>query len=77
MSKDWKQFFKPLWMHRSDGREPQGFLPDSFLSSQLQHVRPLGSHAATAPMATFLEKQPIERLFDIDERLRSYYGVAF
>lgn len=77
MSKDWKQFFKPLWMHRSDAQESDGFLPEPFLSAQLQYLRPIGSHAATTPIETFLETQPVERLFDLDERLRSYYGLAF
>lgn len=77
MSKDWKQFFKPLWMHRPESQEPHGFSPESFLSAQLQCLRPPGSHAATTPMGDFLETQPVERLFDLDERLRSYHGLAF
>ena len=76
MSKDWKPFFKPFWMHRPKGQGPQGFSPDSFLSAQLQYLRPPGSDAAATPMETFLETQPVERLFDLDERLRSYHGLT-
>lgn len=79
MSTDWKRFFKFLGereLGRDNGGEPV-FLPEDFLNRQTQFIRPRSGNATAEAVEDFLQRVPAERLFDIDERLRSYQGVAF
>lgn len=79
MSTDWKRFFKFLGTQepgKDNGGEP-AFSPKDFLDKQLQFLRPLSGNDAAVPIEDFLQSLPVERLFDIDERFRTYYGIAF
>jgi hypothetical protein len=79
VSPDWKRFFKFLNTQTSvkvDSKDST-FLPEDFLNRAFQFLRPLGGNDAAVPVEDFLASLPVERLFDVDERLRSYYGTPF
>ena len=79
MSADWKRFLKFLETQESgkDGDAGAAFSARDFLDKQLQFLRPLSGNGTALPIEDFLQSLPVERLFDMDERFRAYYGIAF
>jgi hypothetical protein len=79
VSTDWKRFFKFLNTQTSVKADSKHstFLPEDLLNRAFYFLRPLGGSDAVVPAEDFLASLPVERLFDMDERLRSYYGTPF
>jgi hypothetical protein len=75
----WKRFFKFLSPPVSKGEhlDTGNFLPEVLLDQALRFMLPADAQGDRVQVRAFLENLPIERLFDIDERLRSYYGAPF
>lgn len=79
LSMSWKRFFKFLSPPVSKGEhlDTGNFLPEVLLDQALRFMLPADAQGDRVQVRAFLENLPIERLFDIDERLRSYYGAPF
>jgi hypothetical protein len=76
---NWKRFFKFLDPQVSNGEHSDAgnFLPEVLLDQALRFMLPADAQGDPVQVRAFLENLPVERLFDIDERLRSYYGTPF
>lgn len=79
VSTGWKRFFKFLDAQALSGEDSQAgkLSPESLLEKAFQFIRTAGAKDAAVPVDGYLVSLPVERLFDIDERLRSYYGTPF
>lgn len=75
----WKRFFKFLDPQVSKGEHPdtENFLPEVLLDQAFRFILPADARGDRVQVRAFLENLPAEQLFDIDERLRSYYGTPF
>jgi hypothetical protein len=76
MSTGWKRFFKFLDIRAlSEDLNAEKLSPASLLEKGLQFIRPTDAKDVAAPLEGYLASLPVERLFDVDERLRSCYGT--
>jgi len=79
VSTGWKRFFKFInaQVHSGEGVKAAKLSPEALLEKGLQFIRTAGAENVEVPVESYLGSLPVERLFDIDERLRAYYGTPF